>query len=94
MKTAVIKYSHPIGLHARPAALVVKTANQFDAAVSFRNLSASGQWVNAKSMLSLITAGVKQNDDVEIKTEGKDERQALTAIQNLFQTELNKDAGE
>jgi len=94
LETTVVKYNHPVGLHARPAALVVKTAGQFKAAVSIRNLSDSGEWVNAKSMLSLMTAGVKQNDEVEIKAEGKDEEQALTALKDLIEVGLNKDAGE
>ena len=94
MKTASIKYTHSVGLHARPATLVVKTANRFAASVSIRNLSGTGEWVNAKSMLNLMAAGVKHNDIVEMKTEGEDEEQALTALLDLIQSGLNNDAGK
>jgi phosphotransferase system HPr (HPr) family protein len=90
MKTFSLKFTHSVGLHARPAALLVKVANEFDSFVSIRNLNGTAEWVNAKSMLNLLTAGIKENDRLEIKTEGEDEEQALSAIINLIDHRLDE----
>ena len=83
MKTTQITVTDAVGLHARPAALFVKLCNQFAASIRIRNVSDSGEWVNAKSILSLLTAGVKQNDLIEVKADGVDEDAALEQLEAL-----------
>ncbi len=88
MKTLEITVTDPVGLHARPAALFVKTCNRFAASIRIRNASEQGKWVNAKSILSLLTAGVKQNDRIEIEASGDDEDAALTGLQSLVSSDF------
>lgn len=88
MRTLQVTVTDAVGLHARPAALFVKLCNQFAASVHIRNVSDAGQWVNAKSILSLLTAGVKQNDLIEIKADGMDEDVALERLEALVSSDF------
>ena len=90
MKTSQIVVMDPVGLHARPAALFVKLANTFTADISICNQTASGQWLNAKSILSLLTCGVRQGDQIGIKAEGADEAGAIEALEELVRSDFSK----
>jgi phosphotransferase system HPr (HPr) family protein len=90
MKNTQIVVLDPVGLHARPAALFVKLANTFSADILICNLTASDQWVNAKSILSLLTCGVKQGDEIGIKAEGADEAGAIEALEELVRSDFSK----
>lgn len=90
MKSAQFVVMDPVGLHARPAALFVKLANKFASDISICNLSASGKWANAKSILGLLTCGVKQGDQVEVKAEGADEDMAVEALEELVRSNFTK----
>lgn len=72
-----------VGLHARPAALFVKTANGFASRITVENLTRGAQPVNAKSILSLLSSGVRMNDRIRITTDGTDEESALAALIGL-----------
>ena len=69
-----------LGLHARPAARFVTTANQFqtDLIVAMGRKSA-----NAKSINQVATLGVGQGDEIIIRATGVDAQAALAAIQSL-----------
>jgi phosphotransferase system HPr (HPr) family protein len=61
----------------------VKLASKFSSNITICNLSGSGKWANAKSILGLLTCGVKQGDRVEVKAEGEDEEKAVEALEKL-----------
>jgi phosphocarrier protein HPr len=90
MKTTQIVVLNPVGLHARPAALFVKLASAFTSDILICNLSSSGKWVNAKSILGLLTCGVKQGDRIEIKSEGPDEDIAVEALEALVRSDFEE----
>ncbi|MGE5463094.1 MAG: HPr family phosphocarrier protein [Syntrophothermus sp.] len=83
MKSAQFDVMDPVGLHARPAALFVKLASKFSSNITISNLSTEGKKANAKSILGLLTCGVKQGDRVEVQAEGADEEQAVAALEKL-----------
>jgi phosphocarrier protein len=83
MKSAQFVVMDPVGLHARPAALFVKLASKFSSNITLCNISTSGKWANAKSILSVLTCGVKQGDKIEVKAEGADESEAVEALEKL-----------
>ncbi|MFO7681644.1 MAG: phosphoenolpyruvate--protein phosphotransferase [Chloroflexota bacterium] len=72
--------ANKLGLHARPAARFVSTANQYDAAVQ---INLGGKTANAKSINQVATLGVRQGDRIEVKALGADAKQVLAAIQAL-----------
>jgi multiphosphoryl transfer protein len=85
MKTVEITLLDPIGLHARPAAQFVEMANRFNSDIQICNLTKSGPWVNAKSILSILIAGVEYEDLVSIRANGPDESEAVAVLEHLIQ---------
>jgi phosphotransferase system HPr (HPr) family protein len=81
---------HKTGLHARPAALFVKTAAGFSSQITLENLTKQKVPVNAKSIMSLLTASVQTNDRVRITANGADEDAAVAALSDL----VNSNFGE
>jgi phosphocarrier protein HPr len=74
------------GLHARPAGVFAKKAGEFKSTVE---ISAKGTVKNAKSIMTLMSLGLKKDDEVTLIVKGPDESQALDAlvalIHNKFQ---------
>lgn len=69
-----------LGLHARPAARFVTTANQFEAAMQ---VTLADKTANAKSINQVATLGVRQHDKIVVTALGVDAIAALAAIQAL-----------
>jgi phosphotransferase system HPr (HPr) family protein len=72
-----------VGLHARPAARFVQTAAAYDATVEVINLTKGRGPASARSLVSVMTLGVEQGDQVAIRAAGRQARQALDALQAL-----------
>jgi phosphotransferase system HPr (HPr) family protein len=79
-----------VGLHARPAALFVKTAAQFHATLRVRNLTRATDWVNARSILLVLGLGVEQNHEIELSASGEDAPAAVQAIAALVQSNFGE----
>jgi len=71
----------PVGIHARPAGLLVQEAKKFTSAIT---LEAKGKKADVKRIFALMSLGIKQNDTIVVKVEGTDEAQAATALQNFL----------
>lgn len=87
MQESVLTVTNKSGLHARPAALLVKAASDFQSQV---NILKDGKTFNAKSILSVMSAGVRQGETVTIQTSGTDEEAALNAIIVLIQSNFGE----
>ena len=73
-----------LGLHARPAARLVKTAGQFkDATIQIENLTTSQGPANAKSINSIFTLSVLQGHKIRVSASGENADAALLAIASL-----------
>lgn len=88
MERLQVKVTNEVGLHARPASVFVKTANQFESNTRVRNVTADNEWVNAKSILEVLTLGVEQNHEIELEIEGSDEAEAAEKLKHLIESEL------
>lgn len=84
MKSSQIELTNSVGLHARPAAQFVDIANRYVSDILICNLSKSGKYVNAKSILSILSCGVEKGDMISIQANGLDENEAVDAINNLI----------
>lgn len=80
MQEITLTIRHEVGLHARPAALFVKTANRFTSQIVVEK---DKQEVNAKSILSVLTLGAGQGAVVTVRAEGEDEVEAIEALREL-----------
>ena len=74
-----------IGLHARPAGLLVKEAKKFQSATT---LAAKGKTAAAGKLIAIMSMGVKQGDEVTVQVEGPDEDAAFEAMEKFFQENL------
>ncbi|WKZ35245.1 MAG: HPr family phosphocarrier protein [Anaerolineales bacterium] len=90
MAEATIQVRHQSGLHARPAALFVQAANKFQSKILVRNLTAEGKFVDAKSIIMVLTLGVMKDHEVIIQTEGADAEAALDALRSLIETNFGE----
>ena len=77
------------GLHARPAAIFVKAAAAQPVKVNIRK--PGGQPVDASSILSIMTLGVEQGDEVILSAEGDQADQALDTLANLLSRDLDEE---
>ena len=75
----------PVGLHARPAGLLVKQAAGFQSKVT---IESGGKSADARKLIMLMSLGIKQGMEVTCKVEGEDEDAALEALQKFFQENL------
>jgi phosphotransferase system HPr (HPr) family protein len=90
MAEATIQVKHKVGLHARPASLFVQTANKFASKIRVKNLTAKGDFVDAKSIIMLLTLGVMNDHEVLIQTEGADSDAALLALASLIENNFGE----
>ncbi len=69
------------GIHARPAALIVKVANSFSSQLFMEK---DKMKINGKSIMGIITLGAAYKSKITISTDGPDEAEAADAIEQLF----------
>lgn len=75
------------GLHARPAAVFVKAAAEQPTKVTIRK--PEGDPVDASSILSIMTLGVEQGDEVIMSADGEHADEALDALVTLLERDLD-----
>jgi phosphocarrier protein HPr len=76
-----------MGLHARPAAQVVQTANKFRCEVT---LSKDGQDVNGKSIMGVLMLAASQGTAIHVHAEGEEAQACVDAISALFEKGFNE----
>ncbi len=83
----VVTVRNPQGLHARPADMFVRLAQQF---VSSIEVLKNGERFEGKSILSLLTLAAAQGTELILRAHGPDADQALTALADLFGRGFNE----
>ena len=68
---------NPLGMHARPAAELVKTASKFRAAIHVRRGELK---VNAKSILGVMMLAAEQGSTITLLADGDDAAAAIDAL--------------
>ncbi|MFP4267569.1 MAG: HPr family phosphocarrier protein [Spirochaetaceae bacterium] len=76
------------GIHARPAALIVNTANEYEAEIY---LEKDKTRINGKSIMGIITLGAGYNSEINVIADGNDETDAVDAIVALFENRFEED---
>lgn len=82
MVSQTITIKNAEGLHARPATEIAKSATQYTSTVE---LDVMGNKYNAKSVLNIMSAGIKNSTQVKIICDGVDEEKALAGVVQTFQ---------
>ncbi len=81
MKKVEYTIKNSIGLHARPAAIFVKKANEF---ISDIKILKEDKEANAKSIINVMSLGAVQGSELSIQAKGEDESEALDALTELL----------
>lgn len=76
-----VKVMNETGLHARPASLLVKTASAF---VSDIQLIIDEKTADAKSIINVLSLGLRKDDVLKVEASGIDEADAITHMTALF----------
>ncbi len=92
MSETNVLVTHKVGLHARPASLFVQAAKKFASEIKVKNLTAGGEPVDAKSIISVLTLGVMQNHEIHIEASGPDAEEALLKLKSLVETNFGESA--
>ena len=75
----------PVGIHARPAGLLVKAAKALDSTVTVEK---DGKSAAATKLMALMGLGIKGGDTVTVSVEGGDEQASLIAMEQFFRDNL------
>lgn len=84
----VLKIENELGIHARPAALIVKTSNNFNAEIV---LEKDGNTVSGKSIIGLLTIEGNPGSQIKITATGVDAIDAIEALEELFERKFFED---
>lgn len=74
-----------VGIHARPAGLLVKAAK---AVASKVTLTANGKSADASKLIAIMSLGVKKGQNVTVTVEGDDEDAAAESLEKFFKENL------
>jgi phosphocarrier protein HPr len=83
-----IKVINSLGIHARPASMIVQTAIKFKSAILIIKDGASA---DAKSIMSVMMLAAACNSTVTIRATGNDEAEAVKAIAALFELKFKEE---
>ena len=79
--------SNKLGIHARPAALFVKTANRFDCEIFVEK---DGERVNGKSLMGLMMLAAGPGSKLMVSAQGADASQALIELEKIFKQKFDE----
>ena len=85
-KNVVVK--NRAGIHARPAASIVKLANKFKADIKIKK---ENDEINAKSIMGIITLAATYQTELKIIADGEDEGAAVEALFSLFENKFEEE---
>ncbi len=80
--------ANKLGIHARPAAMFVKTANRFHCNIFVEK---DGERVNGKSIMGLMMLAAGPGSRVTVHAEGQDAPQALAEIETLLRRKFDEE---
>ena len=86
--TRELVVTNKLGIHARPAAMFVKTANRFECDVFVEK---DGEKVNGKSIMGLMMLAAGQGSKLLVTCEGNDGDKALADLEEIIRRKFDED---
>ena len=74
-----------LGLHARPAGVFVMIAKRFAAQIEVARAEGSDDWVDGRSILSLLSLAASRGTRLRVRAEGSDAAEAVEALGRLLE---------
>lgn len=87
MQKVTYTIQSPLGMHAKPAGIIVKRCNGFSSTVAIRNLD-NGKKGDAKKIVSIMSLGAKEGSTIELTIQGEDENYAKSELEALLKVNL------
>lgn len=85
MKTFEYTIKDELGIHARPAELLVKEAKKYESECT---ITKDGKTKKLTQLMMLMSLGVKQGETVTVTAEGADEDTAIEGLKAFFEANL------
>ena len=85
MKSATYTITNKMGIHARPAGLLVKEAKKYESECT---ITKDGKTKKLTQLMMLMSLGVKQGETVTVTAEGADEDAAIAGLKEFFEANL------
>ncbi len=85
MKTFEYTIKDELGIHARPAGLLVKEAKKYESECT---ITKDGKTKKLTQLMMLMSLGVKQGETVTVTVEGADEDAAIAGLKEFFEANL------
>ncbi len=85
MKSFDYVITDEVGIHARPAGLLVKAVKALGAKVT---IAKDDKTVDASRLMGLMSMGIKKGDTITVSVEGDDEEKAAAEIEQFFKDNL------
>ena len=85
MKTFEYTIKDELGIHARPAGLLVKEAKKFESECT---ITKDGKTKKLTQLMMLMSLGIKQGDTVTVSVDGADEDAAVASLKEFFENNL------
>ena len=86
MKKFEYTITDPVGIHARPAGLLVKVAKALDSTITIEKVG--GKSAAATKLMAVMGLGIKQGDTVSVTVEGGSEEANAAAMEQFFKENL------
>ena len=80
MVTQEVTINNEVGLHARPATFFIQKANEFKSGIWVEK---EERRVNAKSLLGVLSLGIKKGPTITLHADRSDEKEAVAALSEL-----------
>jgi phosphocarrier protein HPr len=79
------------GMHARPAEMFVRRAQQFQSKIE---IVRDGYRIEAKSIMNLLTLGAAQGTELTLEAEGSDAQEAVNALADVIEKDFLEEDNE
>ncbi|OUQ15245.1 HPr family phosphocarrier protein [Lachnoclostridium sp. An14] len=83
MTKKTIRIELASGLEARPVAMLVQIASQYESSIYVEN---EGARFNAKSIMGMMTLGLASGEEITVSADGRDEEAAISEIEKYLST--------
>jgi phosphocarrier protein len=81
MKSFKYTIQDPLGLHARPAGVLVKKAKEYKSIIT---IIKGGKEAQANKLMAVMALAVKTGEEVTVKVEGADEEKVCAEVEQFF----------
>lgn len=77
-----------VGIHARPASMIVKCLLQFESEIFIEK---DGRKVNGKSIMGILMLAAGKGSQIQVEADGPDAQEALGAVEDLILSKFGED---